>query len=136
MPLQLQYIEDHLGAEGTQAFIEWAVHTAQLRDEITEAVQVINDVFDMAKTAGQVKRMVPELLQYLPFKLRSAYEEQKRASSMPFEWAPYDKSKVERMITTVSKGHLLSNMAKQCQSGYHVNQIGSITWATYATPDA
>lgn len=126
--LNLEYMEEHLGAADTNTFVEWVVHTAKLREEIIDASQVINDVFEMAKTAGQIKRMVPDLLQYLPLGLRQAYEEQKRASTMPFEWAPYDKSRVERMILTVSKGHLLANMAKPGRENIQIGALDSLMW--------
>lgn len=127
--LHLEYVEKHLGAADTAAFVEWMIHTAKLREEILDAATVITDIFDMAKTAGQIKRMVPDLLQYLPASLRQAYDEQKRASTMPFEWAPYDKGRVERMILAVSKGHLLANMAKPGRENFSFGTLDAIMWA-------
>jgi hypothetical protein len=72
--------------------------------------------------------MVPDLLQYLPLGLRQAYEQQMRASSLPFEWAPYPKANVERMILTVSKGHLLANMAKPGQENHLVSNLDHLMW--------
>lgn len=129
MVLNLEYVKGHLGAADAEAFVEWMIHTAKLREEILDAATVITDIFDMAKTAGQIKRMVPDLLQYLPASLRQAYDEQKRASTMPFEWAPYDKGRVERMILAVSKGHLLANMAKPGRENLSFGSLDAIMWA-------
>ncbi len=132
MPLHLSYLRQHLDQAELDSLVEYLRHTAEMRLEINNAVKVIGDVFSMAKTAGQIKRMVPELLQYLPAGLRAAYDEQKRASSMPFEWAPYPKSDVERMILTISKGHLLTNMAKPGQENWTFEMLDRISWGAYA----
>lgn len=131
MPMNLEYLNKQFGESDAAAIVDWLVQTAEMRTELQNAQAVINDVVTMAKTAGQIKRMVPELLQYLPTKLRVAYEDQKRASSMPFEWAPYPKDRVERMILTVSKGHLLTNMVKPGLEGATVANIDSLMWGSY-----
>jgi hypothetical protein len=132
MVLQLDYMQQKFGAEDTAAFLDWIYQTAELRDELNNARQVIKDVFGMVRTAGQIKRMVPDLLQYLPDSLRQAYDEQKRASSLPFEWAPYPKGNVERMILTISKGHLLANMAKPGQEQWNIDSLEGLMWGSYA----
>jgi hypothetical protein len=130
MPLSSDYLSKHLGAQA-ESFTTWMRDTAVLREEIIDAARVIKDVFTMAKTAGQVKRMVPDLLQYMPEGLRAAYEEQKRASTLPFEWAPYEKERVERMILTVSKGHLLNNMGKPGREDFRVGNLDSMMWGAH-----
>jgi hypothetical protein len=131
MPMTPEYIHKHLGSDA-DAFLAWMRETAQLRDELHNAAKVIKDVFTMAKTAGQIKRMVPDMLQYLPEELRKACEEQKRSSILPFEWAPYDKSAVDAMILTVSKGHLLTGMGKPNRENYFVGHLDGMMWGARA----
>jgi hypothetical protein len=101
-----------LGADLTEEVISWMQRTAVLRDQLITANLALTSIFDMAQTAGQIKRMVPDLLQYLPVKQRLAFEEQKRASSAPFEWAPFPKKDVDVMMEMINKGHLLKGLTK------------------------
>ncbi len=117
LPVTKDYLVAHLGQEAADQFIEWAINTARMREELFSASNTIKDIFDMAVTGGQIKRMVPELMQYLPHRIQSAFELQKRASTLPFNWAPYPKEKVEAMLLQVSKGHLLSNLAESNGTG-------------------
>jgi hypothetical protein len=115
-----------LGNEA-EATLDWMANCALYIDEVKEARTVIGDIFEMTETADQLKRMVPDLLQYLPEAVRRAYEEQKRASSLPFNWAAYDKRSVDRMILAVSKGHLLSNIRTNNDNiGYE--NVAATTW--------
>jgi hypothetical protein len=122
---------EYLGQHKCDEVIQWARDTAVLYDELKSAQTVVKDVFTMAKTAGQVKRMVPELLQYLPLAKRQAFEEQKRSSTLPFEWAAYPKDAVEKMTITVSKGHLLANMGKTSSNEHTVDELDGITWSRH-----
>ena len=126
-------LHEHLGADNTELFYDWLVSTAQLKVELEEAHQTIKDIFEMAKTAGQIKRMVPDLLQYLPIAMRKAYESQIRASSLPFEWAPYPKCRAERMITALNKGHLLSGLAKAGQENWCADNLDDYMWGQEVT---
>jgi hypothetical protein len=121
-------LHEYLGPEDIELFLEWLLSTAAMRTELTEAVKTISDVMTMAKTAGQVKRMVPDLLQYLPPQLRKAYQDQIRASSLPFEWAPYNKPRVDRLLTALGKGHLLAGMAKETQKDWAASSLDAIVW--------
>ena len=124
--------ENFLG-EHTETFLEWITSTAKLRIELIEAKQTIDNLLSMAKTAGQIKRMVPDLLQYLPVDLRKAYRDQVRASSLPFEWAPYPRDRVERLLTALGKGHLLAGMGKEHQSGWEVGGLDNVMWGAEVT---
>ena len=117
-----------LGADLTDEVISWMKQTAQMREELVVANVALEEIFGMAATAGQIKRMVPDLLQYLPTAQRIAFEEQKRASTVPFEWAPFPKSKVDVMLTQINKGHLLQNMRKPNREQYSVESIDHCTW--------
>ena len=101
-----------LGQGKFDELLQWARDAATMDEELQNAVKVLNDIFGMIKTAGQLRRMVPELFQYLPPEQRASFEGQKRVSTLPFEWTPYPRDCVEKMITTVNKCHLLHGMAK------------------------
>ncbi|SRR6266403_3818085 len=117
-----------LGADLTDEVISWMKQTAIMRDELITANLALQQIFDMAQTAGQIKRMVPDLLQYLPTHLRIAFEEQKRASTVPFEWAPFPKAHVDVMLTQINKGHLLQNMRKPNRKNNSVELLDRQTW--------
>jgi hypothetical protein len=118
-----------LGADLTDEVLQWMHDCANMRDELILANTSLQSIFDMAATAGQIKRMVPELLQYLPVRQRQAFEEQKRSSTVPFEWAPFPKKNVDVMLTQINKGHLLQNMRKPGRANCTVETIDHITWA-------
>lgn len=119
----------HLGQALTDEVLTWMKQCAIMRNELILANQTIQDVFGMAVTAGQIKRMVPDLLQYLPEHIRKAYEEQKRASNLPFEWAPYPKANIDVMMAAINKGHLLHGMRKPGREDHTVENIDNLTWA-------
>jgi len=127
-----EHIVTMLGTEKGRELLEWMKMTADMRDELILANKTLSDIFKMAATAGQIKRMVPDLLQYLPAKQRQAFEEQKRASSLPFEWAPYPKKNVDGMLLQINKGHLLSGMGKPKNADTSVEYIDYDTWSCHA----
>jgi hypothetical protein len=133
MWLSVPEMHKYLGVEDTEHFMEWIVSTADMRLELKEAVQTIAQIMEMAKTAGQVKRMVPDLLQYLPPKLQLAYKDQVRASSLPFEWASYNKPRVERLLIALGKGHLLAGMGKEGQKDWTASSIEDWVWGAEVT---
>lgn len=98
--------------------VDWTVGYSALRDECRAAFDTAKEIVGMTKTAGQLKRMVPELMQYLSTAQRDAINAQKRASSLPYEWAAYPREKVWDMLTTISKCYLMPDTRIQ----------------TYATP--
>lgn len=109
--IPLQEIQLRMGPKAHD-FMQWTVATATMDAEIQNAVKVLEDIFGMVKTAGQLKRMVPDLFQYLPAPQQAAFAEQKRASQLPNEWTPYDRQKVDDMLITINKCHLLNGMSK------------------------
>ncbi len=128
-----EYIVSMLGVEKGKELLEWMKMCADMRDELILANRTLADIFRMAVTAGQIKRMVPDLLQYIPAKQRAAFEEQKRASTVPFEWAPYPKKNIDGMLLQISKGHLLSNMGKPRNEHATIELLDYHTWARYGT---
>lgn len=117
-----------LGVDLTDEVISWMKQTAIMRNELIIANTALQSIFDMAQTAGQIKRMVPDLLQYLPARQRLAFEEQKRSSTVPFDWAPFPKEHVDVMLAQINKGHLLQNMRKPNRQQVSVELIDRTTW--------
>lgn len=109
-------------------FVTWAQACDSMSREVANALDVCTDVLDMVTTAGQLKRMVPDLLRFLSQKSVEAVEDQKRASSVPAEWAAYDRAKVDAAMVTLSKCDLVKGIVTQDTLGWHYGQDG-YSWA-------
>ena len=93
--------------EHAAPLLEWVKNYGRLHAEMVDAMSTASKIIEMTSTAGQIRRMVPDMLQYLTKERRQAMEEQKRASSVPYEWAAFDRSCVARMLQAMAKSHLL-----------------------------
>lgn len=133
VPMEAEYIRSHLGDALTEDFFVWVINSAKLYDDIILSAKALKAILGMAKSAGQIKRMVPDLLQYLPEHIQRAFAEQKRSSTLPFEWATFPKNDVEIMIATINKGHLLANMKKPAQHNWKWSTLDQHTWSRHAT---
>jgi len=102
----------NMGVPTAKRFFDWVMACALMDDEISNAQTVLEDLFGMIKTAGQLHRMAPDLFQYMPKKSQLAFAAQKRSSHAPYGWAEYDRDKVHRMIGTVHKCFLLKGLGK------------------------
>lgn len=71
---------------------------------------LIDDLLEMCVTAGQMRRMVPDLLKYLPPEKVQCLHNQVRASTLPFEWAAYPRDAVDRATTYMAKCHILTGL--------------------------
>lgn len=109
-------------------FLVWCSAAAKCDERQTEARGVIDDIIKMLSTAGQLRRMVPELVQYLPESHRRAIADQLRASPFPVEWAAYPKDKVDRLLAALAEGHLFNGMGKRDTD----NMCGGESWARYS----
>ena len=105
----LRYPDPLAHAWGDQwgKWCDWARPAGQLVMEMHEAWQTVQQLVNMASTAGQIKRMVPELLNYLPKDKAEELRAQKRSSSIPYEWSAYDRRRVQRMLFCAAKCYLL-----------------------------
>lgn len=119
------WIRGKLGAEKADEFFQWMDACSQMEAEIKSARKVVSDLFEMIKTAGQLRRMVPDLFKYMPEEQRKAFDDQKRASSFPFEWAAYPRDAVDRMLTTVLRCHLMQGTIRPRRQGYNVDRPGN-----------
>ena len=97
----------HAWGDQWDKWCDWARPAGQLVMEMHEAWETVRQLVNMASTAGQIKRMVPELLNYLPKEKAEALRAQKRSSSIPYEWSAYDRKRVQRMLFCAAKCYLL-----------------------------
>jgi hypothetical protein len=124
-PVPYQVFYDVLGNDARDKVFEWAISAATMNERHAGAKKAVDDIIKMCSTAGQLRRMVPELVKYLPPDLQSHLAEQTRASPFPDQWATYPKDNVEKMLSALAEGHLLTGLGKQelSDSGY--------TWAEF-----
>jgi hypothetical protein len=125
-----------LPSETYDEFIAWANAAAACDARQTEARSVINDIIKMLSTAGQLRRMVPELVQYLPAQIQKDIADQQRASPFPEEWASYPKDKVEKMLAALAEGHLFHGMGKRDVSRQGAAYSWAVSWAVHHTEKA
>jgi hypothetical protein len=116
--------EKVLSTDERKAVIDWANAAAECSVKHKEVKQTIGEVCKMLSTAGQLKRMVPDLVGYLPPRLQEAVMEQKRASPFPDAWASYDKARVDRMLSALAEGLL-------CKGVNQREVTGVYSWAEY-----
>jgi hypothetical protein len=119
--------ENALAKDTYTEFLVWCSAVAKCDERQSEAHAVIDDIIKMLSTAGQLRRMVPELVQYLPDNHQKAIADQLRASPFPAEWAAYPKDKVDRLLAALAEGHLFHGMGKRDTA----NLCGWESWAKY-----
>lgn len=111
-PFTLSEVADLCGEDTAKAFHSWVDDVTQFSREATSARKVIEEIVDMASTPGQLRRMVPDLIEFLSRSTQLRLKEQVRASSMPFEWAAYPREPLYAATTTISKCYLLPESKK------------------------
>lgn len=113
-----------LGLSLTNELVLWLKNAKELARQFNESWGCLDELLRMASTPGQLRRMLPDLVEYLGTKERRMLMEQKRASSMPFDWAAFDRDKVTRLSDNMARCKLLPESAKTW--GNH----SSYTWTT------
>jgi hypothetical protein len=88
-------------------FIKWAMQWASTERDFNDAYDTICKLIDMCSTVGQLKRMVPDIADYLPPEKQLMIRNQQRASSMPYDWATFERSKVDQALNAMAKCYLL-----------------------------
>lgn len=129
--IELSELADVLGAEQTDKLFEWACMAKELAIQCAEAKETVTKVFGMVKTVGQLNRMVPEFAQYLPEMQKLLLINQMRKSPYPDGWAEFDKSKIERALVVIARGHLVKTLTE----GYPSAIGDNFSWAQ-AIPNA
>jgi hypothetical protein len=118
-----------LPAARCDEMMSWMKAAAEMTIRQDDAVKTVTETVAMLSTAGQVRRMVPELVQYLSSTMQERVMEQQRNSPFPEQWAAFDKARVERLTCELAAGHLFKGMAKR-----KTYRHGSFSWAQYLEP--
>ncbi len=115
----------HLSETEAKSVLDWANVVCEYTTRHREAIGTIEDICKMLSTTGQLRRMVPELVGFLPPHSQAALAEQTRASPFPAQWATYPKDRVERLVTCLAEGYLVRGISKRSvDSNYY-------SWAEY-----
>lgn len=101
---EMQFI---LGPGLGSKFASWVVDVKQFHREAVSTYQTCEQIVKMASTPGQLKRMMPDLVSRLGRSAQRILRDQKRASSMPFEWAEFPREPVYAAEALLAKCYLL-----------------------------
>ena len=113
-----------LGTDKWNKFAQWVGHVGQLDYEFNTCSLVIHNLFEMCGTTGQLVRALPELASVMPDKIKDELRAAKRASGMPYDWAAYDKTRVEVAQNALVKAFLLPS------NGHREWDAYALTWAS------
>lgn len=116
--IPLRVFESALGEARAVEFKEWAQAAALCQAKHDRAKETIGDLTRMTSTYGQLRRMVPDLANYLGPQARLALYSQDRKSPFPPEWAAYPKDNIEHLLLALAEGHLLSGSKRHDTSRY------------------
>lgn len=108
----------------------WLQHTSALGDDLAHADESFMELMKMCTTAGQVRRVLPELVDFMPTSVKLILGGQRRASSTPFEWSAYDRDKVEHLTNTMAKCMLL---VQNASTPHRWSERNNYTWPTIAS---
>lgn len=97
-------------------FVQWIQNTGRVERDFEFALAALEAVLGFCNTIGQLTRAVPELAQYLTGEKREILQGQKRASNMPFEWATFDRKRIDTLQFAMAKAHL---MPKKNNASWH-----------------
>lgn len=95
-------IVSRLGLMKATQYFKWVEDTVAQSEDIAIALETIRDIMKMARTAGHLHRMVPELYRLCP-----GLAPNPRASAVPYEWSKYPRQPVEWLTSTIARCSLL-----------------------------
>lgn len=125
-PFSLSEMQFLLGPDLGGKFDSWVADVKQFHREAFSAYGTCKKIVRMASTPGQLRRMMPDLLDRLGARAQKLLKDQKRASSMPFEWAEFPREPVYAAEALIAKCHLLPEAP-----GVHwVTRTHNRTWLT------
>ena len=116
--IPLRVFESALGEARAAEFKEWAQAAALCHAKHDRARATLGDLLKMTSTYGQLRRMVPDLANYLGPQARLLLDSQERKSPFPPEWAAYPKDNIEQLLLALAEGHLLSGSKRHDARGY------------------
>lgn len=100
------HIRTALGEAG-ERFIQWIDDLASAEALAAETRDIAETILEMANTAGQLTRMVPELKPFLAAKAMGAVGAQQTSSRLPPAWAAFDRERLNRTMNFLTKCSLL-----------------------------
>lgn len=93
-------------------FVQWVQNTGRIEHEFSAALATLEELMGFCNTIGQLTRAVPELAQYMSREKREILQGQKRASNMPFEWATFERSRIDVLQFSLAKAHLMPKASR------------------------
>ena len=97
----------NLFGEKSDDILAWCNERAIMDAQAREAITVVDQLFRIASTAGQLHRMVPELMHYMDDAYKRQVAEQTKRSPLPDKWSSFDRDAVQRTLITIAKAHLM-----------------------------
>lgn len=105
--VELGWITRTMRPEEAAIFAAWLEESSSMYARILNARTVLKDLLDLAGTAGQLNRMAPELVKYLPAEPQAILRQQVKRSPLPAEWATYDRDKLKDAMDLLAMCHLM-----------------------------
>jgi hypothetical protein len=130
--LEPRKLETMYPGEVGEKILQWIVRCEELKREILNAAETLERVLNMANTAGQLKRMVPDLMRYLPADYNSAVEQQERRSALPRYWASTPREPIYAALNTLAKAAMLEAPAVSGGKTWDAGSICHTDWAFLA----
>lgn len=93
--------------EHWEGFVSWVQNNAQIRREFFPSIRTVTEILKFCGTIGQLVRAVPDLYKYLPTEKARLLKDQSRSSNMPYEWASFDRTRVDALQFAMAKASLL-----------------------------
>lgn len=111
-------------AEVYNAFVQWMENMAVIERDFPPALDTLNEILKFIGgteeagsrgrttwigkgTVGQLVRAIPDLHKYLPRDRQELLSQQSRSSNMPYEWAAFDRDRIEHLQVVMAKASLL-----------------------------
>lgn len=123
--ISVERVNQRLGAKKAMALLGWLEQATVLDKEIEAATETVDDILKMVRTAGQLKRMVPELIKHLRPEHQKLLAKQSRTSAVPYEWSAYPRVAVENATNTVAKCLLLPYTTLTWKERFEQTWIGN-----------
>lgn len=121
---------ERLGHPTAHRFFEWLDNAVELSIQIELARLTAQDVMGMVKTAGHLRRMVPEL-----YKLAGSPGVTGRASAVPYEWAAYPRERIAKLTETLAKLSLLQAQPDGDSTEWLWSKREGFTWPLVNVPE-
>ena len=96
-----------VGDDKAAALVHWMREIVSFSTKAKAAMHTLDQVLKLSNTAGQLARMIPEIVPFLSPEKQSLCAAQQKASSLPPEWAAYPREPVQEMTMQVTKCSLL-----------------------------